>query len=64
VYFLKNYDVLLEDGGVLVCEDIWERHAQRLVELQKKLNLYVLDLRLNKNAHANEIMALKYNNKS
>jgi hypothetical protein len=49
---------------VLVCEDIWERHAQRLASLQKELNLYVLDLRLNKNAHANEIMALKYNDKS
>lgn len=60
VYFLKNYDVLLEDGGVLVCEDIWERHAQRLASLQKELNLYVLDLRLNKNAHANELIALKY----
>jgi len=60
VWFFKNYDTLLNDGGVLVCEDIWERHIERLASLKKELDLYIIDLRLNKNAHHNEIIALKY----
>jgi hypothetical protein len=32
--------------------------------MKRELNLYVLDLRLNTNVHGNEIMALKYNDKS
>lgn len=64
VWFLKNYGALLTDGGVLVCEDIYERHADRLAIMKRELDLYVLDLRLNTNVHGNEIMALKYNDKS
>lgn len=60
VWFFKNYDTLLNDGGVLVCEDIWERHIERLASLKKELDVYIIDLRLNKNAHHNEIIALKY----
>jgi autotransporter strand-loop-strand O-heptosyltransferase len=59
-WFFENYYDLLNEGGVLFCEDIHESNYNNLKELTKKLNLYVLDLRLNSNINRDEIIALRY----
>ena len=62
-WFFINYYPLLNDGGVMICEDIHEANYQSLKSLQKKLDLYVLDLRANKNLNGDEIVALRFKNK-
>jgi hypothetical protein len=59
-WFLHNYHDLLVDGGVLLCEDINQAFYAHLHQLVDKLNLYVLDLRMNANPHHNEIIAIRY----
>jgi autotransporter strand-loop-strand O-heptosyltransferase len=59
-WFFENYYDLLNDGGVLFCEDIHENNYINLKELTSRLNLYVLDLRLNSNINRDEIIALRY----
>lgn len=62
-WFLKNYFSLLNDGGVLMCEDIQEFYLKHNLRfLTKELDLYVLDLRVNNNKNFNEIIALRYKN--
>jgi hypothetical protein len=56
-YFLRNYDQLLNSGGVLVCEDIHDYH--NLLHLKHELSLYILDLRFNIH-HPDEVLALRY----
>ena len=60
-WFFRNYTKLLNDNGVLVCEDIFEHYYDNLMSLKEELDLYVLDLRMNTNPHQNEFLALKYN---
>jgi hypothetical protein len=59
-WFFINYYSLLNDGGVLLCEDIFEGNYNSLQELQKRLDLYVLDLRVNSNNNRDEIIALRF----
>ncbi len=59
-WFFRNYAELLNEGGVLVCEDISIDYIKNLKKLQIELNLYVLDLRFNANPNYNEFLALKY----
>jgi hypothetical protein len=61
-WFFKNYYNLLNDGGVLLCEDIHESNYNALQNLTKNLNLYVLDLRINNNPNKDEIIALRFKN--
>lgn len=62
-WFLKNYFELLNDGGLLLCEDIQEFYLKHNLKLlTKELNLYVLDLRTNINLNGNEIIALRIKN--
>lgn len=61
-FFLKNYDELLNPGGVLFCEDIHQNHMYDLVNLKDELDLFILDLRANSNINGDEIVALKYKN--
>lgn len=59
-YFLRNYYSLLNEGGVLVCEDILENYCMNLFYLKKQLNnMHILDLRMNVN-NIDEIMALRF----
>jgi len=54
---------LLNPGGVLVCEDIFEGNYMNIYYLKKQLsNMYVLDLRINNNPNKDEIMALRFKN--
>jgi hypothetical protein len=59
-WFFKNYYSLLNDGGVLMCEDIHESHRNNLAYLKRELGLYVLDLRINNNPNGDEIIALRF----
>ena len=61
-WFFRNYGELLNDGGVLVCEDISENHLLGLRRLKQELDLYVLDLRFNTNPDYNEFLVLRYKN--
>lgn len=62
-WFLKNYFSLLNQGGVLLCEDIQEFYLKHNLKLlSKELDLFVLDLRVNNNKDFNEIIALRYKN--
>jgi len=62
-WFFKNYYSLLNPGGVLVCEDIFEGNYMNIYYLKKQLsNMYVLDLRINNNPNKDEIMALRFKN--
>lgn len=60
IWFLNNYIKLLNPGGVLVCEDINQKHIESLMRLTQELNLYTIDLRINANKNRNEILALRY----
>jgi autotransporter strand-loop-strand O-heptosyltransferase len=60
IWFLENYYQLLNEGGVLVCEDIHETNYDKLKQATSKLNLYTLDLRLNSNINRDEIITLRY----
>jgi hypothetical protein len=62
-WFFENYYSLLNEGGVLLCEDIHGQHYNQLQQLSKKLKLYILDLRMNNNPNGDEIIALRYKNK-
>jgi len=62
-WFFENYYDLLNDDGVLFCEDIHQVHYDNLQQLSKKLNLYILDLRINNNPNGDEIIALRFKNK-
>jgi hypothetical protein len=62
-WFFENYYDLLNDDGVLLCEDIHQSCYDELQQLSKNLNLYVLDLRINNNPNGDEIIALRFKNK-
>lgn len=59
-WFFVNYYPLLNEGGVMICEDIFEGNYDLLQNLQKRLDLYVLDLRVNSNNNNDEIIALRF----
>ena len=59
-WFFMYYYSLLNEGGVLVCEDIFEGHQTNLAKLKQDYGLYVLDLRINNNPNRDEIMALRF----
>jgi hypothetical protein len=61
-WFFENYYDLLNENGVLLCEDIHESNYNNLQVLTKKLDLYVLDLRANNNPNGDEIIALRFKN--
>lgn len=61
-WFFRNYYNLLNDGGVLMCEDIHEFNRNNLAYIKHQLNLYVLDLRINNNPNGDEIITLRYKN--
>jgi hypothetical protein len=63
-WFFVNYYSLLNEDGVLLCEDIYEGNYHLLQDLQKQLDLYVLDLRVNSNINYDEIIALRFKKKS
>ena len=58
-WFFRNYYSLLNDGGVLVCEDINGYDVNNLAYVKRELGLYVLDLRVN-NSNKDEIIGLRY----
>lgn len=62
-WFFENYYDLLNEDGVLLCEDIHQSNYEHLQQLSKKLNLYILDLRANNNPNGDEIIALRFKNK-
>jgi len=62
-WFFENYYDLLNEDGVLLCEDIHQSFYNELQLLSKKLKLYVLDLRINNNPNGDEIIALRFKNK-
>jgi spermidine synthase len=59
-WFFIYYYSLLNDGGVLVCEDIFEGYQEVLAKLKQDYGLYVLDLRMNNNPNRDEIIALRF----
>jgi len=59
-WFFMYYYKLLNEGGVLVCEDIYEGYKENLAKLKQDYNLYVLDLRINNNPNGDEIIALRF----
>ena len=58
-WFFRNYYYLLNEGGVLVCEDINGYDSDKLIQAKLELELYVLDLRMN-NTNKDEIIGLRY----
>jgi len=59
-WFFMYYYSLLNEGGVLVCEDIFEGYQANLAKLKQDYGLYVLDLRINNNPNRDEIIALRF----
>lgn len=59
-WFFMYYYKLLNEGGVLVCEDIFEGYVDQLGDLKNRFGLYVLDLRINNNPNRDEIIALRF----
>lgn len=59
-WFFRNYYSLLNDGGILICEDIHESYRNNLAYIKRELGLYVLDLRINNNPNGDEIIALRF----
>jgi len=59
-WFFRNYYSLLNEGGVLMCEDIHEANRNNLAYIKRELGLYVLDLRINNNPNGDEIIALRF----
>jgi hypothetical protein len=49
----------LNEGGVLVCEDIHEMYRNNLAYVKRELNLYILDLRFNASSR-DEIIGLRF----
>jgi hypothetical protein len=58
-WFFRNYYSLLNEGGVLVCEDIHEMYRNNLAYIKKELGLYILDLRFNASSR-DEIIGLRF----
>lgn len=58
-WFFKNYYSLLNEGGVLVCEDIHETYCDELNYIKKELGLHILDLRMNA-LNRDEIIGLRF----
>ena len=62
-FFFKKYYELLNDHGVLVCEDIKVCHMNELKKLRNELGIYFLNLLDNTNRNKenhDEIVALRY----
>ena len=59
-WFFMYYYSLLNEGGVLICEDIHEYFQNELFRLKHNYDLYVLDLRINNNPNGDEIIALRF----
>ncbi len=59
-FFLENYSTLLNNNGIMVCEDVDSKNLENILLLKNSLKLYILDLRQNINIDNNEIMVLKY----
>ena len=58
IFFDLYYD-LLEDGGVLICEDINQVNLPHLQHLgQQYKDFYIFDLRAKRNIHGDEIIAI------
>jgi hypothetical protein len=58
-WFFRNYYSLLNEGGVLICEDIHETYRNNLAYTAKELNLHILDLRMNA-LNRDEIIGLRF----
>lgn len=59
-WFFMYYYSLLNEGGVLVCEDIQGYFQNELSKLKQDYGLYILDLRINNNPNGDEIIALRF----
>jgi 2-polyprenyl-3-methyl-5-hydroxy-6-metoxy-1,4-benzoquinol methylase len=59
-FFLKNYDQLLSEKGVMYCEDIHASFLGNLNALKDEHKLYILDLSRNINVDNNDYVVLKY----
>ena len=46
-FFLKNYNRLLKDNGVLICEDVEYKHIESILKIRDECNLFIFDLRWN-----------------
>jgi 2-polyprenyl-3-methyl-5-hydroxy-6-metoxy-1,4-benzoquinol methylase len=59
-FFLKNYDELLSEKGMLYCEDIHTSFLGNLNNIKDDLKLYIIDLSRNINVDNNDYIVLKY----
>jgi CMP-N-acetylneuraminic acid synthetase len=59
-FFLRNYNQLLSENGVLYCEDIHSSFLDNLVKIKDELKLYIIDLNKNINVDNNDCIVLKY----
>ncbi len=59
VKFFNYYYSLLNDGGVIMCEDISQNYLTQLQQFCSQYeDFYVFDLRTKSNVHGNEIVAI------
>ena len=59
-YFFENYFQLLNEGGLMMCEDVYTNNLKDILELKKHFELYVIDLTQNINTDNNEIIVFRF----
>jgi len=59
-FFLKNYDQLLTDNGIMYCEDIHASFLNNIMSIKDEHKLFVIDLSKNINIDNNDYVVLKY----
>ena len=58
-WFFRNYNFLLSEDGIMICEDIKENYLEDLSSLSEELHLFVFDMRSNINILGDEIIAIR-----
>jgi len=59
-FFFENYFDLLNEHGVLFCEDVYTKYLDNFEKIKKDLGLYIIDLTRNINTDENEVIILRF----
>jgi SAM-dependent methyltransferase len=63
-FFFREYHQLLNENGVLICEDIKYKYLKNLIKIRNELGIYIIDLRHNIEPakNADEVIGIRYKN--